>query len=288
MTEAQHPQSVGLTVDHPTVMVLRKVRPLVRGVLDVPPESFSKGGRFLGPGLAITHGMELASQRADVIDIGGESRRPGAESPTVVVEPNRAVLVVLGLARLTDGPLPIDISRREVMREASRAVGSMINDVRALLTPGAVDAVAELGAPVCSTHMQGEPRAMQRSPRHRNAVVEVRSSIADRMRAGEPAGVNRKLMPIGSGLGCGKTFARPDALRRAAQSTGLRAHIMVAILQMGVLEALTGRSVKQRVAGSVAAALISTKHGAIVVRAHDRVSQRMASAFLACDRQEWT
>jgi dihydropteroate synthase len=136
--------------------------------------------------------------------------------------------------------------------------------------------------------MQVEPQAMRPPLRHPNVVLAVRSSIADRVRAGEPGGMNRKLVMIDPGFGIGKACVRPDAPRRAAEVAVLRAHITVAIFQTGVLDALTGRSVKQRVAGSVAAARISTKHEAIVVRAHDRASQGTASAFVACDRWEWT
>jgi dihydropteroate synthase len=269
-------------------MVLRTVRSLVRGVLDVPPESFSDGGRFLDPGLAIAHDMELASQRADVIDIAGESTRLGAESPAVVVEPNPAVPVVQGFARTADGPLPVDVPRRPVMREAIRAGGSMINAVRALLTLGAVDAVTQLGAPVCSTDMEVEPCAMQRPLRHPDVFLEVRSSIADRVRAGEPGGVNRKLVLIDLGFGLSETSYDPTLSPELRQPTALRAHIAVAIFEMGVLAAPAGRSVKQRVTDSVTAALISIKSAVITGRARDRVSQRTASAFLACDRREWT
>jgi dihydropteroate synthase len=262
-------------------MVLRKVRPLVCGVLNVTPDSFSDGGRFLDPRLAIAHGLELAKQGADLIDIGGESTRPGAEPVTVDEELNRVVPVVQGLARLTDVPLSVDTSRPEVMREAVRVGGSMINDVRALRMPGAVNTVAELGVPVCLMHMQGEPHTMQRRPSYRDVVLEVGSFLAERMRAAELAGVNRELMLIDPGFGFGKTIAHNlTLLSGLRQLTMLGARIMVGLSRKAMIGAITGRPVEQRLAGSVAAALIAVQQGATVVRVHDVAATRDALAVL--------
>jgi dihydropteroate synthase len=144
MSEVQSRQSVGVAVGRPAVTVLRATRPLICGILNVTPDSFSDGGRFLDSRRAIAHGLELARQGADLIDIGGESTRPGAQPPTLDEELNRVVPVVQSLARLTDVPLSVDTSRPEVMCEAVRVGASMINDVRALRMPGALGAAAEL------------------------------------------------------------------------------------------------------------------------------------------------
>jgi dihydropteroate synthase len=287
MSEVQHRQSVGVGVGRPAFTVLRATRPLVCGVLNVTPDSFSEVGRFLDPGPAIAHGMELARQGADVIDIGGESTRPGAQPPALDEELNRVVPVVQRLARLTDVPLSVDTSRPEVMREAVRVGASMINDVRALRMPGALDAAAELGVPVCLMHMQGEPGTMQRSPRYDDVVSEVRRFLADRMRTAELAGVNQELILIDPGFGFGKTLAHNvTLLAELRQFTGLGARIMVGLSRKSMIGAITGRPVELRLAGSIAAAIIAVQRGANVVRVHDVAATRDALAVLTeVDRQ---
>jgi dihydropteroate synthase len=287
MSEVQDRQSVGVGVGRPAFTVLRATRPLVCGVLNVTPDSFSEVGRFLDPGRAIAHGLELARQGADVIDIGGESTRPGAQPPALDEELNRVVPVVQRLARLTDVPLSVDTSRPEVMREAVRVGASMINDVRALRMPGALDAAAELGVPVCLMHMQGDPGTMQRSPRYDDVVSEVRRFLADRMRTAELAGVNQELILIDPGFGFGKTLAHNvTLLAELRQFTGLGARIMVGLSRKSMIGAITGRPVELRLAGSIAAAIIAVQRGANVVRVHDVAATRDALAVLTeVDRQ---
>ena len=282
MSEVQSRQSVGVAVGRPAVTVLRATRPLVCGILNVTPDSFSDVGRFLDPQRAIAHGMELARQGADLIDIGGESTRPGAQPPTLDEELDRVAPVVQSLARLTDVPLSVDTSRPEVMREAVRVGASMINDVRALRMPGAPDAAAELGVPVCLMHMQGEPGTMQRSPRYHDVVSEVRRFLADRMRAAELAGVNQELILVDPGFGFGKTLAHNvTLLAELRQFTGLGARIMVGLSRKSMIGAITGRPVELRLAGSVAATIIAVQRGANVVRVHDVAATRDALAVLA-------
>jgi dihydropteroate synthase len=282
MSEVQSRQSVGVAVGRPAVTVLRATRPLVCGILNVTPDSFSDAGRFLDPGRAVAHGLELARQGADLIDIGGESTRPGAQPPTLDEELNRVVPVVQSLARLTDVPLSVDTSRPEVMRAAVRVGACMINDVRALQMPGALGAAAELGVPVCLMHMQGEPGTMQRSPRYHDVVSEVRRFLADRMRAAELAGVNQELILVDPGFGFGKTLAHNvTLLAELRQFTGLGARIMVGLSRKSMIGAITGRPVELRLAGSVAAAIIAVQRGANVVRVHDVAATRDALAVLA-------
>jgi dihydropteroate synthase len=282
MSQVQGRQSAGVSVERPAVTVLRATRPLVCGILNVTPDSFSATGRFLDPGRAIAHGLELARQGADLIDIGGESTRPGAQPPALDEELNRVVPVVQSLARLTDVPLSVDTSRPEVMREAVRVGASMINDVRALRMPGAVGAAAELGVPVCLMHLQGEPGTMQRSPRYHDVVSEVRRFLADRMRAAELAGVNQELILVDPGFGFGKTLAHNvTLLAELRQFTGLGARIMVGLSRKSMIGAITGRPVELRLVGSVAAAIIAVQRGANVVRVHDVAATRDALAVLA-------
>jgi dihydropteroate synthase len=256
--------------------------PVLMGVLNVTPDSFSDGGHFIDAELAVAHGVNLADEVADVIDIGGESTRPGAERVTVDEELNRVIPVVQGLASVTDVPLSIDTSRPEVMREAVRAGASMINDVRALRSPGALPAAAELGVPVCLMHMQGEPGTMQDRPSYRDVVFEVRAFLADRMRAALLAGVDPDLIVVDPGFGFGKTLEHNltllDKLRHLAT---LRTPIMVGLSRKGMIGVITGRPVGQRLAGSVAAAVIAVQQGATVLRVHDVSATRDALAVLA-------
>jgi dihydropteroate synthase len=266
--------------------ILHSARPLVCGILNVTPDSFSDGGRFFDHDRAVAHGVDLACQGADLIDIGGESTRPGAQPPTVDEELDRVVPVVERLARVTGVPVSVDTSRPEVMRAAVRAGASMINDVRALRVPGALDAAAELRVPVCLMHMQGDPVTMQRSPRYGDVVAEVRSFLAERMSAAEAAGVSRDLMAVDPGFGFGKTLAHNVTLfHELREFTTLGARLMVGLSRKGMIGAITGRPVEQRLAGSISAAVLAAQRGAHVLRVHDVGATRDALAVLAAVEQ---
>ena len=176
--ELPAPGRVSRSPVHPVARLLRSGRPLVSGILNVTPDSFSDGGRFLAGDRALEQGLRLAAEGADLIDVGGESTRPGARQPTVEEELDRVVPVVAALARRVSVPLSVDTSRPEVMRAAVAAGAGMVNDVRALRRPGAVTAVSELGVPVCLMHMQGSPGSMQRDPRYADVVADVRDFLA--------------------------------------------------------------------------------------------------------------
>jgi dihydropteroate synthase len=270
MREAFPPGPVGTAVAVPAVAALRSGRPLVCGILNVTPDSFSDGGRFNGPERALAHGLSLAEQGADLIDIGGESTRPGAQPPSVDEELGRVIPVIQALAPQTDVPLCVDTSRPAVMREAVRAGASMINDVRALRVPGALAAAAELEVPVCLMHMQGEPGTMQRSPSYREVVSEVQNFLADRIRAAELAGVDRELMLADPGFGFGKTLEHNlTLLANLRHFATLGVPIMVGLSRKGMIGVITGRPAGQRLAGSIAAAVVAVQRGATVVRVHD-------------------
>ena len=196
------------------------------------------------------------------------------------------VPVVERLARVTAVPLSVDTSRPEVMRAAVRAGASMINDVRALRAPGALDAAAELGVPVCLMHMQGEPATMQRSPHYGDVVAEVRSFLAERMSAAEAAGVRRDLMAVDPGFGFGKSLAHNvTLLAELGQFATLGARLMVGLSRKGMIGAITGRPVEQRLAGSISAAVLAAQRGAHVLRVHDVGATRDALAVLAAVEQ---
>ncbi|WP_219415669.1 dihydropteroate synthase [Pseudonocardia nigra] len=263
-------------------VALRAGHPLVCGILNVTPDSFSDGGRYLDPAVAVAHGRRLAAEGADLIDVGGESTRPGSRPPTVDEELDRVIPVVEALAACTGVPVSADTSRPEVMREAVRAGASMINDVRALREPGALAATAELGVPVCLMHMQHEPRTMQDAPRYRDVVTEVRGFLDDRLRACERAGLPRRLLLVDPGFGFGKSLDHNLALlARLRDLTALGVPVMVGLSRKSMIGAVTGRAVEHRLPGSVAAAVLAAQNGANVLRVHDVAATRDALAVVA-------
>jgi dihydropteroate synthase len=288
-TPVAHPNPVGASPSGSSVSaaaILQAARPLVCGILNVTPDSFSGGGRFFDHDRAVAHGVDLAGQGADLIDVGGESTRPGAQPPTVAEDLDRVIPVIERLVRVTGVPVSIDTSRPEVMRAGVRAGASMINDVRALRVPGALDAAAELGVPVCLMHMQGDPATMQRSPHYGDVVAEVRSFLAERMSAAEAAGVSRDLMAVDPGFGFGKSLAHNvTLLGELRQFATLGARLLVGVSRKGMIGAITGRPVEQRLAGSISAAVLAAQRGAHVLRVHDVGATRDALAVLAAVEQ---
>jgi dihydropteroate synthase len=273
---------------HPFSRVLAAPRTLVCGIVNVTPDSFSDGGLFLRPDRAVEHGCQLADEGADVIDVGGESTRPGARPPTVDEEIDRVVPVIEALARRVAVPLSVDTSRPEVMRAAVAAGASMINDVRALRRPGALHAVANLGVPVCLMHMQREPRSMQRDPHYRDVVGQVRGFLAERLRACRNAGIPRRHLVIDPGFGFGKTLDHNLALLASLNEfSTLGAPIMVGLSRKSMLGELTGRGVGQRLAGSLAAAVVAAQRGASLLRVHDVAATRDALAVVEAVRAGW-
>jgi dihydropteroate synthase len=255
--------------------------PLVCGILNVTPDSFSDGGLFDNPRRALAHGRQLVDEGADLIDIGGESTRPGSRPPTVQEELTRVIPVIAALSQHVQVPLSVDTSRPEVMRAAIAEGASMINDVRALRRPGALDAVAELGVPVCLMHMQRSPRTMQVQPHYHDVVREVRYFLGERLKAAHEAGIRPENLLVDPGFGFGKTLAHNLALlARLADLSVLGAPILVGLSRKTMLEQITGRDVADRLTGSVAAALIAVQRGAQVLRVHDVAATRDAVAVL--------
>ena len=263
------------TSTHPLARALAAGRPLVCGILNVTPDSFSDGGRFDSFDRAVERGLTLAAEGADLIDVGGESTRPGSRPPTLAEELARVVPVVEALVQRAPVPVSVDTSRPEVMRAAVAAGASMVNDVRALRSPGALSAAAELGVPVCLMHMQRSPETMQEDPRYRDVVVEVRSFLAERVRACLDAGIRREHLVVDPGFGFGKTPAHNVALLASLDAfTGLGVPVMVGLSRKSVLGQLTGRAVGDRLPASLAAALLAAQRGAAVLRVHDVAATR--------------
>ncbi|MGV8932770.1 MAG: dihydropteroate synthase [Luteimonas sp.] len=251
--------------------VLKLDRPQVLGIVNATPDSFSDGGEHATVEAAIAHGLQLAGQGADALDIGGESTRPGAAEVSLDEELRRTIPVVEALVRQTSLPISIDTYKPEVMRAAVAAGAGMINDVYALRREGALDAAAELGVPVVLMHMLGEPRSMQHAPIYDDVVAEVHRFLAERIFAAEMAGIERTRIVVDPGFGFGKTQAHNLALLAQLQRFNeLGVPVMAGLSRKKTIGALTGRDAPhERIHGSVAAALIAAQRGAMLLRVHD-------------------
>lgn len=245
-------------------------RPLVMGIVNVTPDSFSDGGRHASTAAALRHCEQLLKEGADILDIGGESTRPGAAAASLEEELAR-VLPVLKEAVALGVPVSVDTYKPEVMRAALDAGVDIINDIQALRLPGALALVAGHGrCGVCLMHMQGEPRSMQAAPAYGDVVAEVRDFLAARLAAAEAAGIARERVTLDPGIGFGKTVDHNFALlARQRELLALDVPLLVGWSRKSSLGAVTGRPVEDRVHASVAAALASVLHGAAIVRVHD-------------------
>jgi dihydropteroate synthase len=244
--------------------------PLVCGIVNVTPDSFSDGGRYVDPAAAIDHGLALVAQGAELLDVGGESTRPGAHPPSEADEIARVVPVIDALSRSTSVPISVDTSRPAVMREAVAAGACFINDIRALRYPGALAAAAELDVPVCLVHMRGEPHTMQDSPDYVDVVIEVRAFLLHRVEACLQAGIPREHIVLDPGFGFGKTVVHNlDLLANLRHIADIGLPVMAGLSRKGMLGAITGRDVEHRQVASAAAALMATQNGASLLRVHD-------------------
>lgn len=250
--------------------VLDLAEPVVMGILNVTPDSFSDGGRHADIEAAVEWGLAMAAEGAGIIDVGGESTRPGAAPVDLEDELARVVPVIERLARQASVLISVDTTKPEVMRAAVAAGACLINDVRALQAPGALATAAEAGAGVCLMHMRGEPRTMQVDPQYRSVVEEVRDDLTARIAACEAAGIPREQICVDPGIGFGKcpehNLALLAALDRLADP-GIP--VLVGVSRKSLLGIITGRPTAQRLAGSVALAALSVMRGAAIIRAHD-------------------
>ena len=244
-------------------------RPLVMGIVNVTPDSFSDGGLHLRREAAIAHAQRLIAEGADILDIGGESTRPGAQPVALQQELDR-VLPVIEALRGSPIPISIDTCKPEVMQAAIAADASMVNDIGALQNAAALRAVAASDVAVCLMHKQGDPQTMQQQPHYTDAVAEVSEFLRGRIATAEAAGVARARIVIDPGFGFGKTLAHNlDLLRHLDRLRGLGVPVLAGLSRKAMLGALTGQDVDHRVAASVAAALIAVQRGASIVRVHD-------------------
>jgi len=240
------------------------------GVINVTPDSFSDGGRYADSVAAVTHALRMIDEGAGLIDVGGESTRPGAPSVGVETEIERVVPVIEALAARTKIPISIDTSKPAVMTAAVHAGASMINDVRALREPGAMQAAARTDAAICLMHMQGEPRTMQSDPRYSDVVAEVRDFLRERAEACLASGIAKNRLVVDPGIGFGKRLEHNLALLAGLPAvTALGWPVLIGVSRKSMLGTLLGRAVDERVAGGVAMATAAVLAGASIVRTHD-------------------
>ena len=258
-------------------MLLRHARgtldlkqPVVMGVLNVTPDSFSDGGRYLDPARALEQGLRLVAEGAQIIDVGGESTRPGATPIDTAEQLRRVIPVIRALAARCPVPVSADTSDAVVIEQAIDAGAGLINDVRALQRPGALAAAARSGAGVCLMHMRGEPATMQRLIAYDSVLAEVHAMLSGRMAACTAAGIDRARLCVDPGFGFGKQLAHNlELLRHLTGFADLGVPIVAGLSRKSMLATLTGRGPADRLAGSVALATIAVLNGALIIRAHD-------------------
>ena len=255
-------------------------RPLIMGVVNLTPDSFSDGGEFATTSAAIAHARQLIDEGADIIDIGGESTRPGAGS-VPLEEERRRVLPVLEHLAAGVVPVSVDTQKPELMRAAIAAGASMINDINALQAPDAIEAVVASNAAVCLMHKQGTPASMQVDPHYDDVVTEVLAFLKSRVQAARAAGIVPDRIVIDPGFGFGKTLGHNLALLRNLDRFGEPgATVLAGISRKAMLGRITGRGVDERVFASIAAAVIAVEKGAKIVRVHDVAATKDALAVL--------
>ncbi|MDH5176906.1 MAG: dihydropteroate synthase [Gammaproteobacteria bacterium] len=244
--------------------------PVVMGILNVTPDSFSDGGLHFDRAAAITAGLRMATEGAAIIDVGGESTRPGAAPVDAQQEIDRVVPVIEALASRVDVLLSVDTSKPAVITAALRAGAHMVNDIRALRMPGALDAAAAEDAGVCVMHMQGEPATMQVAPHYQDVVAEVHAFLAERVAACKAAGIAQDSICVDPGIGFGKTYEHNLTLLRNQRSfTDLGCPVLIGVSRKSLIGIMTGRAASERVVGSAVAAAFAVAAGAAIIRAHD-------------------
>jgi dihydropteroate synthase len=250
--------------------LLSLLEPCVMGVVNVTPDSFSDGGRFSDTAGAVAHALRLMDEGAAIVDIGGESTRPGAPAVSIDEELRRVIPVIEQLRARSTAPISIDSRDAQVMRAALAAGADMVNDVQALQGPEALRVVADSGAGICLMHMQGDPRSMQQAPHYNDVVTEVRDFLAARMAACRAAGIDAERIAIDPGIGFGKTRAHNLKILSKLQAfTALGRPIVIGVSRKSTIGAITGRPVTERLAGSIALATLAAARGAAIIRAHD-------------------
>ena len=264
--------------------------PAVMGILNTTPDSFSDGGRFTAPSVAIMHAEQMVAAGAAIVDVGGESTRPGAQDVGEQEEIDRVVPVIEAIRSALDVAISVDTSKPGVMRAAVAAGATMINDVRALRAEGALEAAAELQQAVCLMHMQGQPRTMQQDPQYHDVVADVIQFLRERVSECTQAGIAKELLVIDPGFGFGKAPEdNIELLANLRQLQEIGPPLLIGVSRKSTLGMLTGREVDERQPASVAAAVLAVDRGASIVRAHDVAETvdalRVARAVIESDKR---
>ena len=247
------------------------------GILNLTPDSFSDGGLWLGKSEAVRHALAMQEAGADIIDVGGESTRPGAQAVSLQQELDRVIPVIESIVPQLSVAVSIDTSKPEVMREAVAAGAGMINDVYALRHNGALQAAAELAVPVCLMHLLGNPRVMQKNPVYEDVSQEVADFLLERARLCENSGISRENIVLDPGFGFGKTLEQNITLFHAIPDLMARGYpLLVGVSRKTMIGQLTGREVTGRVAGSITAAALAAQTGVAIIRVHDVAETRDA------------
>jgi len=242
----------------------------VMGILNLTPDSFSDGGHYLEVNAAVKRALQMLNEGAAIIDIGGESTRPGAQSLSENDEIERVVPVIRALREVSDAPISIDTSKAAVMKAAVAAGANLINDVRALQENQALETAANLKVPVCLMHMQGAPRSMQHDPQYHDVVKDVKNFLQQRVASCVDAGISREQIIIDPGFGFGKTLAHNlSLLKHLSEFTEIGLPVLVGISRKSMLGQITGAEVDQRVAAGLATTVLAYQAGARFFRVHD-------------------
>ena len=261
--------------------LLAQGRPLVMGVVNVTPDSFSDGGRYLKVGAAVERALTMISEKVDIVDVGGESTRPGASPVPQETELERVIPVIQGIRERSEVCISVDTSNPEVMRQAASVGCDIINDVRSLTREGALEVAAGTGLAVCLMHMKGEPGNMQTNPSYENLMDEICAFFAKRIKACRAAGIEDTRLLVDPGFGFGKTALHNlEIINRLRQFKRFDLPVLIGVSRKSTIKKILGRNKECLTIGSVAAALIASLNGANILRVHD-VRETVASLRVA-------
>ncbi|TMP72525.1 dihydropteroate synthase [Pseudoalteromonas sp. S1608] len=265
--------------------VLELSEPVIMGIVNVTPDSFSDGGQFFNTTAALNHAMQLLDEGATILDIGGESTRPGAPDVSLEDELQRVIPLINAIRKQSDCVISIDTSKAEVMRQAIEAGADIVNDVRALQEPGAVEVVAQYpDVVVCLMHMQGQPRSMQNAPHYDDLASEINDFFNQRIAACEAAGIKQSQLILDPGFGFGKTLKHNyQILAQFNDYAQLGLPLLAGLSRKSMIGNLLNRDTKDRLAGSLAGALIAAQNGAHIIRVHDvKETADVLGVYQAC------
>lgn len=265
--------------------VLELSEPVIMGIVNVTPDSFSDGGQFFNTTAALNHAMQLLDEGATILDIGGESTRPGAPDVSLEDELQRVIPLINAIREQSDCVISIDTSKAEVMRQAIEAGADIVNDVRALQEPGAIEVVAQYpDVVVCLMHMQGQPRSMQNAPHYDDLASEINDFFNQRIAACEAAGIKKSQLILDPGFGFGKTLKHNyQILAQFNDYAQLGLPLLAGLSRKSMIGNLLNRDTKDRLAGSLAGALIAVQNGAHIIRVHDvKETADVLGVYQAC------